>query len=554
MTNKRSFGRFLSFIHRSGIHDIIEARLASDKGGRPRALRVDVFYAAQMAAADDGHTGTMADAHAVLAKLPVSYQKSLGVRTPQGKVLRVHNFYYLSDAIEQSFQHTEAQAPHLDEYERTARREALQEVVDSLLGATTANLPAADRLAIDATSIESFARGKSRGAKNKKGSKNKAPTDTIDAQLCRYSADPDASWGYRTATYGLRNKMFFGYHLTSAVRVGPMGLPDSQPMMTERIQLNPANVSDVPDAIGAIDRHIAQVGPLLEVIVDRGYSYKVAEDWARPLRERNIEQVIDMMPSDHGATTDPLHGYVMLDGWPHDPSVPEHLYVIPRPSNFTIKEPGADATWEERAEYQRRVVELASFNARIAERQLYAYVRHASGKNGAIRFKCPGAAGKLKTDGCAHSAGLPTGIPTSAHPTGILTPTACQDGHATFQIGAHVQEKLRQRYYWGSLEWQQAFARRTAVERTFGYLKSSSTLGTTRGWSQQVGLVKTFLSLAVRVTVMNIHYLDRWAEKTGFTGEPLTSVDISDRDHEEVDDDGNVDLGDVDGPSTPQAA
>ena len=227
-------------------------------------------------------------------------------------------------------------------------------------------------------------------------------------------------------------------------------------MLTERILLSPANESDVPAAVAALDRIHADIGPVVELLADRGYSDKKVENWARPLRDRGIEQVFDLMPSDHGGRPNAEHGYVMIDGWPHDPSIPDRLTRIERPPVFSVENLKSDATREDIADYRRRTRELDTFNALIAERHLYAYDRFAFGRNGAVRFRCPGNTGKLRTAGCAHSVGLPAQVPASAHPPGIAVPTACRQ--ATIQIRATVEEKLRQRHYWGSPEWQTSYA------------------------------------------------------------------------------------------------
>lgn len=528
MINSRKFGLFLSLVHRSGIHETIEARLRpTGAGGRPRDLDIDVFLAAMMATVDDGRPQTISQVHQTLVNLDCDYQVRLGVVRGGRRVPRTR-LYYLMSAIEKAFSYTKASAPKdLDESSRVERRDALQDVVDRLLAATTMHLEPATRFAIDATSIESFAKGKRRpGKRLEKGKSDPAPE-------MNYSADPDAAHGHRTATYGLKNTIFFGYHLTSLVRIAAVGEADSQPLMTDRILLSPANHNDVPDAMEAIDR-LLKVHPIVEVIADRGYSNKDVDVWAGPLRKRGIEQVLDMMPSDHGPRTDPAHGFVMLDGWPHDPSVPDHLLRITPPPTFTVEPLRDNPTVEEVLDYERRTAAIAEFDALIAERRLYAYVRHAKGKNGAVRFKCPGAAGKLRTFGCEHSEGFPESLPTSAHPAGIATPTACTAGHTVFQIGGKVQEKLRQRYYWGSPEWKRAYARRGSVERSFAYLKGTSTLNTTRGWTRQVGLVNNFLLLAIRIAVMNMRLLIRWARQTGYTAEPLALIDTKDYGRREV--------------------
>lgn len=539
MISATRFNRFLELIHRSEIHTDLETLLRpAGEGGRPRGLRIDVFLAAIMATVEDRHTALLTQVHRTLTKeLSRNLQVELGIRdTPAAAPVTLRQVRYLMSAIAKKYDtHAEGLGPEYQE----ARANALQDIVDRLLATTTQNLDSTHRYAIDATSVEAWAKGKSHTTKAEREQMTQEELDAL-AELASRSADSDASYGHRTKTYGDRRATFFGYHLTSFVRIADKAaLPGSQPIVTERILLSAANQGgDVTPVIGMLDRITAADGAVEEVIADRAYSNASIENWARPLRERGITQVLDLRLQDHGATYDEKYGFVWIDGWPHDPSVPEHLRNIARPATFTLRRLREDATSDEVAEHKRRKNELERFNALIAERQTYAYVIHQVSANGAIRYKCPGAAGKLKTTGCEHSTYLPIGLPTSTHPEGIPTPKACVQ--SSVQVRATVREKHRQQLYWGCPEWQGSYGRRTAVEGKFGILKGTSTGFLRRGWTQQTGRVKSFLLLALSITVVNLKVLTAWARRTGDLAEPLAHVDLTDHGFLELNPDGNI--------------
>ena len=95
-------------------------------------------------------------------------------------------------------------------------------------------------------------------------------------------------------------------------------------------------------------------------------------------------------------------------------------------------------------------------------------------------------------------------------------------------------QKLRQRTRWGSPEWIESFARRTRVEASFGLLKSTRTGGVKRGWTQQVGLVKTTFLLALAVASTNLRQVLTWAQACDHTTDPLTQMPVPVVEFEEV--------------------
>jgi hypothetical protein len=219
------------------------------------------------------------------------------------------------------------------------------------------------------------------------------------------------------------------------------------------------------------------------------------------------------------------HGYVMVDGWAHCPSIPDQLVHIERPAQLSIRPLKKSATREERAEHARRTRERDEFNAAIAERATYRFEPHGKTKNGSPRFICPARAGKLKCGACPMSQFLPDGTP-EADPDLEQLPKAC--AQETITIPVTVEEKVRQDAYWGSKEWQASYGRRVRVEGGFGLLKSSRSGGVRRGWTHQVGLVKTTLLLGIAVAATNINRLLAWAKRNNDTRDPLTILDVTD--------------------------
>ncbi|MEO7125095.1 MAG: transposase, partial [Nakamurella sp.] len=334
--------------------------------------------------------------------------------------------------------------------------------------------------------------------------------------------DPDAVWGYQTATYakGIKSNRVYGYQGVALCRMDPEG-----PKLIEKFTLAPGNSDGARAALTMITHMQAQRSdhsepPVTHLASDRGFSKVVPENWATPLRELGIEQIIDLMPNEQRAiyTEVPvivnghrgLHKVLMIDGWPHHIATPKHLHTIKRPATLTAGRLKKCANAQDMREYAARVEAIQEFKKLIAERQTYAYRRvQGPDPTGKERFEAPCCAGTLKDPTCSTSMLLPGG--TQAITYGKNTPR--NEHQRTITIPGSIEEKIRQRLYWGSDEWISAYGKRTAVEGQFGTLKSSSTEHVRRGWIHVVGHVKTSIMTMLAIAASNLRQLGLMPEK-----------------------------------------
>ncbi|WP_444663414.1 hypothetical protein ACT17Q_14940 [Cellulomonas sp. CW35] len=527
--------------------------------GRPRGLRIDVFLAALVLTAGNKKSMSLTKVHELLTKdLARSYQTELGIRRDD-RPLTIRQVRYVLAAIEAKLGHTGKWTTDRSDAEVQAREELLQRVLDELLAASIPeSLPHYGLYAVDGSAISSAARGKraappsgqtpSTGTKSGRRRKATPPTsqnqETLDdhalAELTDErgrSFDPDARWGYQTRTFDKGTNKCFGYQMVSFTRIQPVGQA-TEPRLTERIVVLPASRKVCPPSIATIDRLAADGKPVKEIVVDRGFSYGDADEWARPLRARGIEQVLDLHEKDQGVRD--LDGVKIIAGTPHCPSMPDDLVKILRPAKLDPGRLRAGADKFEQAEHTRRIDELVEFRRRIAERQQYAFRRVAGpSPEGKERYECPAQAGKVICASCPVSQFLPKDRPTISDPPALESaPTACKQ--RTITITGDVTPKVRQRHYWGSDDWIRSMGRRSSVEGTFGNLKSAKTENVRRGWINVVGIVKTSLMLALAQVAANMRLVASWTRRTGEILEPTLGLNDDDFGFEELGPDGTI--------------
>jgi hypothetical protein len=290
--SRAEFERALALVRRSGIQDTLQARLhPQDQGGRPRALRLDVLLAGMILTTTHYQDLLLTRVHRLLTNdLARSYQKELGIIRADGEKLTIRQVRYVMEAIERKYAYTAKRRPDLDDPARVERQESFQEVIDQLLaGGIPAHLVGPGRFAVDASAIDSAARGKKmpKGTKKERAARKAARAARTDAENAVYDAlaaevnayteagysyDPDARWGFRTQTFDNKTKMCFGYQLIAFTRVGAVGQEGREPLLIDRIVVVAANASMSEPSISALDRFAAGGRPVAEVIVDRGFS------------------------------------------------------------------------------------------------------------------------------------------------------------------------------------------------------------------------------------------------------------------------------------------
>lgn len=534
MIGRNRWNRALTFVRRTELPAELEELIRESNAGRKRTLTVEVLLAGMLLTFDEKRGLTLTEVHATLTKelpLDVLQQHEL-----EGLTLR--QVRYLWALITNAHESSKAYAKDLDPVERAVREDRFQEFLDRFVGETSRYLEPTGRYAMDATAIDSAARPGRRLRRKDKSKKRKTT-----------SFDQDARHGYRTETVANRSNFLFGYQAEAAARIGKVG--DNEPLLIERFTLVKGNDPSARHALGIIDRLADDGIRVVEVIADRAYSNAKVANWARPLSERGIRQVQSIHPSNRGARPH-ADGYVMVDGWPYHPSIPAHLINIPRPAIMTLGKAPAKHKKAKYADWKRRRDAIRAFEALVAEREAYRYRR--TRKNNKTRphegsevYRCPGQVGALRCQGCATVnptlAHLPNTVPYAPLPASGVIPKACQQG--TISIPWTVQEKLRQEHPWGTPAWEKSFGRRTRVEGAFGGLKPFSGSNIQRGWTRQVGRVKTGMLLAIATAAYNLRTLIRWAKRTGNTADPLTQMD--DRVGRFVE----LPLPDLDGPDAP---
>lgn len=533
---RREFDRTVRAVQVSGVDKAIDDILRAGRGGRRRATRMDVYVAAMILTVLSGKELTLRNVWKLLTQgLPHSAQVHYKIRGVNGAYTYRQICYPLA-ALKEKL------SPEGDTDEDTLQ--ALMDMV--LLTSLPTHIPPMTAVALDATGIQSWARGKSTRRSGALPDDDTVDSDTVDAPLALKAAndslcsvDTDARWGYRTKTYSNGSSMVFGYNMFSIVGIPAVGdVEDRAPILTQGIRLKPANAGVVGPGLELLDAYCGTRAQLSQVVNDRAWSYALPEQWAFPVRDRGIEQVLDLHPNDRGVRD--FEGIRMVDGTPHCPAMPDHLVNIARPARFAVRDLPAKPTAEQVRKHAADTEALAKFRAGIAQRQTWSFRRVAGPDSGGKeRWECPAQAGKRICANCPLSQLFDSSTPVVVDPpTGVGQPKCCTQ--RTVTIPGNVTPKIRQRLYWGSDEWIASFNRRSHVEASYGNMKNPNTENVTRGWCCVMGLVKTSLLLAAAVAASNIRLLRGWARRTGDITDPMSVPDVDYQPWEEVDEDGAI--------------
>jgi hypothetical protein len=274
MTGAIPLERIEAIIDASGIAPRIEALLPA--GVRHRQLSVRALLAGMMLALDDRRPAYLTEARAALTSLPAADQARLGVTEnwengPHQLTYRQaeHTFGLVRGALEK-------QAPD------GAPPGLLTGICEDLLEASIPgqHKDASRSLAADWTDVESHSRPPPSGGGG--------------------CADPEASWGHRTANLpGPDGELFFGYYLSALTMIADENRPPipelARPMIVSSCHLDPAR------ALAPVITRMPAAGvPLGDITDDSGYAHRDPGAWAIPLRLAGAELVQDLHPSDRG--------------------------------------------------------------------------------------------------------------------------------------------------------------------------------------------------------------------------------------------------------------
>jgi hypothetical protein len=229
--------------------------------------------------------------------------------------------------------------------------------------------------------------------------------------------------------------------------------------------------------------------PLGDVLSDSGYSHRVPQHWATPLRAAGAELVQDLHPQDRGPKGTHA-GAIISNGNLYCPATPRSLLQLGPLARA--------ATQEQAAQHDARTTELA---------------RHKLGRltsddaDGYHRVQCPAVLGKVRCPLRPASMTLDRDRPE------ILTPPehpqACCT-QLTITVPPDVGAKTRQKHDYPSAAWRRSYARRTSAERGFATTKDPASNNTSRGWCRLMGLTPLMLFTMTLLAVRNQRILTAW--------------------------------------------
>jgi len=325
----------------------------------------------------------------------------------------------------------------------------LQAACDDLLEASVPQevKDASSSLAVDWSDLESFSRPPPRGTSG--------------------CADPEASWGHRKNNL-LRDEdeLFFGYYLSDAVMVGDEHRPPV-PELARRMTASSCRHDPVPAFTPVLTALPAAGIPLGDVLSDSGYSHRVPQNWASPLRQAGARLVQDLHPHDRGPKGT-HQGAVIANGNLYCPATPRTLLELAPLSRAATRQ------------------QAAGHDAKAAEAARYKLGRlTADDAGGCHRVQCPAAAGKVRCPLRPASMSLDRDRPEVLQPP--EHPQACCT-QQTITVPPDVNAKTRQEHDYPSAAWRSSYARRSAAERGFATAKDPAASNIARGWCRLMGL------------------------------------------------------------------
>lgn len=291
--------------------------------------------------------------------------------------------------------------------------------------------------------------------------------------------------------------MFLGFDLHIIAPVPELG-QDPVPNVALSLSTAPGGGNKAAAVIEAVDALRAAGATVNTLLNDRGYSYRVPEDWGAPLRARGIEFVHDLHTTQRGETPGPRPGTIWVDGGLFTSALPEKLRVLPKP-HFSMS-----------------AAEKAELSEKYDERLPYMFepMTAPDPRTGARRYRGPAVKRpRLRCPNNPVSMRKGYDLPTTKctkvkKPDGTMG-AACGCG-LTLTVEADTELKNRQRLAWGTTAWAASYGRRSGVEAVNAELKSNHGVSLARLNTKVRGKVVNHLLLTFALVGLNVRLLRDW--------------------------------------------
>ncbi|MFZ0378548.1 MAG: hypothetical protein WAL38_12025 [Solirubrobacteraceae bacterium] len=444
--------RIEEIINAAGVADL---ELLLPTGVRPRQLRLTTLLIGMTLTARAGRPAFMRAVHTTLTVLPESVQRRLGVIATwkHGE----HRLTYRQ--VEYTFDRLTSVLAK-DQPDGTPS-EQLHDLLDRLLEASVQVLgePASSSYAVDWTDHETWSL-----PPPKKPASDSAPA-AGENQPPPDCADPEAAWGRRRRhTPGEKDELFYGYYLQAVTAVNDEHGPQV-PELARRMHLVSCDHDPPPALVPVLQRTHTDGIPITDLLADSGYSYRVPETWALPIRALGIDLIQDLHPNDRGPHGT-HHGAIINNGALYCPTTPT--------TQLALGPLHRAATSDQTAAHDQQSAELARYKLSPISRP---------DPDGYHRVICPAAQGKLRRPHQPASMTLPNDRPTILDPP-QHPPVCCTQ--QTMTVPPSVNAKTAQKHDYPSPAHRVSYNRRTAAERTFSTIKDPATTDISRGWCRLI--------------------------------------------------------------------
>jgi hypothetical protein len=304
----------------------------------------------------------------------------------------------------------------------------------------------------------------------------------------RYTADPDARAGHRSATNSRPAGPYVGYELHLAVQardvrwtnhVDRTTLEPEVPGVITTFNLVPAGTHRARSVVDNLIAAKHDGHGINDVVWDPGYSLCKAESTAHPLAQAGITQTFQVVTHQRGGR--PFSGdALLLDGQLYSPHLPPELHDLPVPPRGASEE------------------EKLAYEAKFNQRARWRLVRHAGpDADGVTRWRCPFCAGLLR------SRQFPKTLRRSRRAP-LVKISAVDDRCCSGTFSATPAElALHQRIPFGTTAWRISMGRRQVVESVNAALKGSF-VDLARGFFRVFGQVKMTVLLGFTVAAYNL--------------------------------------------------